>query len=211
MEWGTIISTTVAAFLTLAVFSFLYKDNPFYKFAEHLAVGLSAGYWVVLLWYSVVVPNIYGRISAGKWWYIFPTILGLMMWTRFVKGWSWVSRYPLAFYLGLATGVAIPVEMKAKIIEQLNGSVGLIKYINSDEATLYGSINNILILIGVVTGLIYFFFSKEHKGFTGVAAKTGIFVLMIGFGAAFGFTVMARISLLIERVQFLMFEWLHWT
>ena len=37
---------TMAAFLTLAIFSFLYKDNPFYKFAEHLFVGVSAAFWM---------------------------------------------------------------------------------------------------------------------------------------------------------------------
>ncbi len=43
MEFTTFLWTTFAAFLTLAVFSFLYKDNPMYIFAEHLFVGCSAG------------------------------------------------------------------------------------------------------------------------------------------------------------------------
>ena len=36
------------AFFTLAIFSFLYRDNPIYRFAEHLFAGLSAGYYVAL-------------------------------------------------------------------------------------------------------------------------------------------------------------------
>jgi hypothetical protein len=32
---------------------------------------------------------------------------------------------------------------------------------------------------------------------------------MVAFGAAFGYTVMARISLLIGRMQFLLGDWLH--
>ena len=39
---------TFAAFLTLAIMSFLYRDNPFYKFAEHLFVGVSAAYWMCM-------------------------------------------------------------------------------------------------------------------------------------------------------------------
>ncbi|HUU44459.1 MAG TPA: hypothetical protein VM118_01895 [Acidobacteriota bacterium] len=210
MDWGTLIATTIAAFITLAIFSFLYKDNPFYKFAEHMAVGLSAGYWVLILFHNVAIPNVYQRLMDGQWWYIFPTILGALMWTRFSRKASWISRYPLAFYIGIATGVAIPLEMRAKVIEQLNGTVGLIEYWRSPGALFLTSFNNTLILVGVVAGLVYFFFSKEHKGVTGVTAKFGIGVLMIGFGAAFGFTVMARISLLIQRVQFLFFDWLHW-
>jgi hypothetical protein len=210
MDWGILIATTVSAFITLAIFSFLYKDNPFYKAAEHLAVGLSAGYWVLLLWYNVAIPNIYQKFAIGQWWYIFPTFLGILMWTRLARKTVWISRYPLAFYIGIATGVAIPLEMRAKIIEQLNGSVQLISYWHNPNAVFTASLNNTLILLGVVTGLIYFFFSKEHKGVTGLAAKFGIGVLMIGFGAAFGFTVMARVSLLIQRVQFLLFDWLRW-
>jgi len=211
MEFTTVLSTTIAALLTLAIFSFLYKDNPFYRFAEHLTVGVSAGYWLVLLIHTLLIPDIYRPIARGEWLVYIPTLIGLMMYGRVAKSTSWLSRYPLAMYLGAATGVAIPLEMKAKVIEQLNGSVTLISYAHTAVATPLGIINNVLILIGVMTALIYFFFSKEHKGATGVAAKVGIFTLMIGFGAAFGFTVMARVSLLIERMQFLLFEWLHWT
>lgn len=210
MHWGTMISTTVGALLTLAVFSFLYKDNPFYKFAEYLMVGVSAGYWVVILYYTVFVPNVVGKLQAGQWYYLIPAVLGLLMWARLTRKWSWVSRYPLAFYLGIATGVAIPLEMKAKIIEQLNGSVDLVTQMYSAQAGWATVVNNILILIGVISGLIYFFFSKAHTGATGGVAKLGIGILMIGFGASFGFTVMARVSLLIERLQFLLFDWLHW-
>ena len=210
MELGPMISTTIAALLTLAIFSFLYKDNPFYKFAEHLMVGVSAGYWVIILYYNTLVPNVIQKLDAGLWYYIIPTILGLLMWTRVTRKWSWISRYPLAFYLGIATGVAIPLEMKAKVIEQLNGSVDLISALYRSDADPTMVINHILILVGVLSSLVYFFFSKAHKGATGGVAKIGIGVLMIGFGASFGFTVMARISLLIQRLQFLIFDWLHW-
>jgi hypothetical protein len=211
MDWGTTISTTVAALLTLAVFSFLYRDNPFYKFAEHLVVGVSAGYWMVLLYHQTLKQRAFANIfTKGQWWYIIPIILGIMMWTRLVRKWSWVSRYSLAMVIGIGAGAAIPLEMKAKIIEQLNGSVDLVSQMHAARSTLAMGVNGVIILIGIITGLIYFYFSKAHKGATGFLARIGIGMLMIGFGASFGFTVMARISLLIQRVQFLMYDWLHW-
>jgi hypothetical protein len=57
-------------------------------------------------------------------------------------------------------------------------------------------------------GVIYFYFSKKHEGALGVSAKIGIYFLMVSFGAAFGYTAMARISLLIGRLQFLLGDWL---
>ena len=61
--------------------------------------------------------------------------------------------------------------------------------------------NHLLILFGVISALIYFFFSKEHKGTIGKISKIGIYFLMIKFGASFGFAVMGRISLLIGRFE----------
>ena len=53
--------------------------------------------------------------------------------------------------------------------------------------------------IGTITGLMYFYFSREHTGNFGRLTKVGIYFLMISFGASFGFAVMGRISLLIGR------------
>ena len=209
MDYTTFLWTTAGAFLTLCIFSFLYKDNPFYKFAEHLLVGVSAGYWVLILYYTAFVPKVVQSLQEGKWWYIIPLILGVLMWTRLTKSWTWISRYPLAIYIGVTAGVAITLEMKAKVIEQLYGSIDLVTQMYLANASTALTINNLLILVGTITALIYFFFSKEHKGATGFMAKIGIAVLMVGFGASFGFTVMARVSLLIQRLQFLMFDWLH--
>ncbi|MEC8931715.1 MAG: hypothetical protein VYB08_09860, partial [Candidatus Latescibacterota bacterium] len=67
----------------------------------------------------------------------------------------------------------------------------------------------LLILIGVVSVLVYFFFSVEHRGVVGGISKVGIWFLMISFGASFGYTIMARLSLLIGRIRFLLGDWLH--
>jgi uncharacterized membrane-anchored protein YhcB (DUF1043 family) len=64
-----------------------------------------------------------------------------------------------------------------------------------------------IIACAVLTILVYFFFSTEHKGAVGVAARTGIYFLMVSFGASFGYTIMARISLLIGRMDYLIVEW----
>jgi len=70
-----------------------------------------------------------------------------------------------------------------------------------DLASPQSGINTIILLIGVVSVLFYFFFSVEHTGPGMVTARTGIYFLMIAFGAAFGYTVMSRMSLLIGRFR----------
>lgn len=218
MDLYTFFWTTFAIFVTLATFSFLYKDNPFYKFAEHLVVGTSAGYFVIILWHNGLVPNLFQRLSDGDWyllwlnstqpWYLIPAILGALMWTRFSKNYAWVSRWPMSMYIGIATGMAIPREMANRINKQL---VAMMDTIHWDSffghADLYyffdpySGLSELLIFIGSMSALIYFFFSKAHTGWFGRVAGLGIWTLMIGFGASFGYTVMARISLFINRIQ----------
>jgi hypothetical protein len=70
-------------------------------------------------------------------------------------------------------------------------------------------VGNIVLVVGVLSALVYFFFSKPHKGPLGKVARVGVYVLMIAFGASFGYTVMARISLLFGRMYFLLSEWLR--
>jgi hypothetical protein len=73
---------------------------------------------------------------------------------------------------------------------------------------LGSSLNAVIFTLGLVTSLLFFFFSREHKGALGVASRIGVFFLMIGFGAGYGYTVMSRVSLLIGRFQFLLEDWL---
>lgn len=226
MDFTTFLWTTFGAFVTLCTFSFLYKDNPFYKFAEHLVVGASAGYLTIILWHTGFIDKLmYNRLDDGTpWllfldssapWYLVPAILGMLIWTRFSKKYSWISRWPLAMYIGIGAGVAVPLEMKAKVNEQL---VAMMAKINWDTFLGHGGfdlldatsgLSQLIVFVGTLCALAYFFFSKAHTGLFGGMAKFGIWILMISFGASFGFTVMARISLFINRMQFLDQEWIQ--
>ena len=195
MELGTII----AVFLTLCIFSFLYRDNPFYKFAEHLLVGISVGYVLVIALNTTLMPKLVIPVfKQGEFVYIIPGILGLFMLLRFFPRYAWLSRISIALIIGAGAGVAIPATIQAKLFSQMQASM------NS-----FASIDGIIIFLGIATTLAYFFFSKEHKGWFGATAKVGTWFLMIFFGATFGYTVMSRISLLIGRMQFLLGDFLH--
>jgi hypothetical protein len=59
------IQIWLGALLTLMIMSFLYRDNPFYKFAEHLFVGVSAAYWMVQGVWQTLLPNMLFKIHCG--------------------------------------------------------------------------------------------------------------------------------------------------
>ena len=52
----------VAALFTLCIFSFLYRDNPFYKMAEAVLIGVSAAYWMVVAFWTTIIPNLLGKL-----------------------------------------------------------------------------------------------------------------------------------------------------
>lgn len=187
------ISNWIAAFFTLCIFSFLYKENPFYRFGEALLVGVSMGYAIPLVYENVFIPYVYVPLFLEyKLTLIIPVILGTFYILRFSRKYNWLSRYPIAFSMGMV-GMGVPMSLNAQVLVQMRSTMIPID-----------SINTLLIFLGTVTILMYFFFSKEHKGIYGKFTNLGIWFMMVGFGASFGYTVMARISLLIGRLQFLL-------
>jgi hypothetical protein len=221
MTFETFLWTSFGAFLTLAIFSFLYKDNPLYKFAEHLFVGVSAGYFVVILWHNGLSPNLMQRLADGDWyylwlnslhpWYLVPGILGVLMFSRFSQKWAWVSRYPMAIYIGISAGVTIPLEMTNRVLRQLVATMVPINwgnFLGHSYLDIAAGYSQIIVIIGSVAALVYFFFSTPHRGVIGGISKLGVWILMIGFGATFGFTVMNRISLFTNRIQYLWQNWM---
>jgi hypothetical protein len=199
----------VSVILTLCIFSFLYKDNPFYKFAEHLFVGASNGYLITIIWHGSLYPQgLVPIFTEGRWWLIIAVIIGTLYFTRFIPRTSWLVRIPIAIAMGYSVGAAIPAVIHADIIRQIQGTVLTPDNFVRWNAGQWGLVWSILLFIGVVCTLSYFYFSREHKGVLGVTSRIGIIFIMIGFGAAFGYTVMARVSLLIGRLQFLLGDWL---
>jgi hypothetical protein len=201
----------VSSLLTLFVFSFLYKDNPFYKFAEYLYVGISAGYYVAFDYQNNLVPNLWiPLVQQGKLEYIIAFVLGILIISRFFPKIAYLSRWSLSFMIGTVTGLAMVVVLQGDLIMQVGRTVLPVAGISEAEGGWWQGFQNLVIIIGVCASLIYFYFSKEQRGFLGGTAKLGIWFLMISFGASFGFTVMARLSLLIGRMDHLI-NWVQKT
>jgi hypothetical protein len=177
---------------------------------------------VVGIW-TVLVPNLFGNIvpdfvahwatpgniANAKPLYWIPLILGVMLLCRLLPKGHWVSRWPLALFIGVTAGLRMVAYLEADFLNQIRNTVLPLAVWASDGSFDWGnSLRNITIVIGVFAGLVYFFFSFEHTGAFGKASRVGIWFLMITFGAAFAYTVMGRITLLAERMEFLFDDWL---
>ncbi len=199
----------LVVFFTLAIFSSLYKDNPIYKLAEHIYVGVAAGYGFVLIVTQTLKPNFWDPIlplfttaPGGNWTRLGAGILGIMFLTRLYKKTAWISTWPLAMIVGTFAALRMTGLASSDLVGQLHGTM-----LSLNPATLPlfswekpALLNHLLIIAGVVAVLSYFFFSLEQRGLLKITGRTGIYFLMITFGSSYGYTVMARVSLLIGRV-----------
>ncbi len=232
LAWGPDVAKSigliVAAGLTLVMYSFLYRDNALFKVAENLFVGVGLGYLAITTWRESLRPEVYDPFFNSPAWSAFwnsamhravPIILGLLLLTRLSRKHSWFSRYSYALMIGWGAGVGIPITVHTYILKQLQAAVAPFQDAATAEAlkafswpwfagVVFPIIGAVILMLGTVAVLFYFFFSVEHKRAGAAFSRVGILFLMVAFGASFGYTVMGRMSLLIGRMQFLLFDWL---
>ena len=201
------LGTWVAALLTIFALSFLYKDNPFFRFTESLFAGVSLGYYIGVVLNQTLLPNLITPLTHDfnqNWDLLVPGLLGVLLYMRYLPRGGWIARFALAIYVGYYIGLDFTRRIHGEVLPQLARAIVPLSKFDS-HTILY----SLVFAIGVFSVLIYFFFSKEQDRVTRRVARLGIWFLMISFGAAFGFTVMGRVALLIGRLNFLILDWLY--
>jgi len=207
----------LSALSTLAIFSFLYRENRAFRMAEHILLGLGVGFTVAATITGILLPKWWDPLSTGmrtgRWgdvsFGVLALALGLMWYGVYHKRTIWLSR----IVMGLTVGAGAGIAFKAEISDKLPQIVASFKspYVRSAESTAYNnSLSNTIFLIVLFSVLSYFFFSIEHKGRTlEKSSRLGRSFLMITFGIFFGNTIMTRLAVFIERIWFLLSDWLR--
>jgi hypothetical protein len=201
-----------------------------------LAVGFaSVALWTETL-YQMWWTKMMGTVAEngqpgtpGLWAYAILLPIGLMAYFVFSQKHNWMSRVPIGIILGLWSGQQVQVwwsrfgpqmyDSMRPIIPNGFGDSFLVPGVTpqtpperaADIAnTLYPTqaFNNIVFLITLLCVMSYFLFSFEIKNRL-LAGMTvwGRWLLMVGFGAIFGSTVMTRFTLLIDRMYYIWIEW----
>ncbi len=203
----------LSIFLTLCIFSYLYEDNPIYKLAEHLFLGVSIGYGVIEIYYGVLRPNLIDKLVFADAWtlsrigLIAPLVMFFLLFTKFTRKYSWLARIPIAFLVAAFAGVKMTGEANARLITQVKESMPDLAETWAThgfwnwEADGAGLFSALLLVLGLSATLLHFYFSApQNKVMKGIS-RFGVVMLMLSFGASFGYTVMGRISLAIGRAQ----------
>ncbi|HSV74653.1 MAG TPA: hypothetical protein VLH79_12915 [Chthonomonadales bacterium] len=206
----------IGAFATIAIFSFLYRENRLFRFAEHALLGLGIGFAVAATVTDILLPKWWRPLTSawsdGAWGLlalqVLVGLLGLMWYGLYHPKTVWIARIVMGLTIGAGAGLAF----KAEINDKLPQLIATFKspYVPSGEWTMLNNpVNNTLFVIIVLSVLSYFFFSADQRNLPlRAGAQTGRLCLMVTFGVFFGNTIMTRMSVFIERVWFLLQRWL---
>lgn len=165
----------LAVIIQLMTASIVYKDNKFFRFACIAAIAGGTAHSLLLN-----VRRLYdiglNPVAAGKFWLIVPNILGVLLFGVFFRKYSWIQRYPMLFMLGIAMGTVITGAFRAQIINQIASTV------EGFAGAPMVVFNALLVLIGVITTMLYFTYTREHKGVFGGLTRVGRLFLMSSLG-----------------------------
>lgn len=194
----------IAAFLTLAATSFVFRDNVFFKISQYAFIGVAAGHAIVM-----GVKNIINfgwvHLAGGAIIYVVVFVLGVMLYFRFSKEYFWLYRYPIAFLVGNGVGISIRAAIHSDFIKNIIATASPLT-----AASPMGTIDCIIIFVGTIAALSHFIFTYEgvHTGYLSYLPKVGRWLMLMAFGASFGNTVMTRFGMYQGRILFLLRDWL---
>ena len=239
MDLFNFVKVSCGVLATVGLYSVLYKETKFFRFFEHIFLGLAAGYAIVALWKETLYPQWWQKMvgqlddtthlvaTPAYWVYVILLPIGLMGYLVFSKKHNWMSRIPIGIIIGLWAGQQVQIWWQTygpQIFASMQPvfptstssfvkpvTVGLPpEQVAAINQNIYPSqaLNNLIFIVTLLAAFTYFLYSfdiksKALKGFN----KLGRWMLMIGFGAIFGSTVMARFALVIDRMFYIWIEW----
>ncbi|MGD2201472.1 MAG: hypothetical protein PVJ38_07575 [Candidatus Bathyarchaeota archaeon] len=201
-----VIGLWISAILTIMITTLAWKDTPVSKTAEHIYVGVVTANQIVMAWGNIMNVG-WAKVSAGNILYILPMLLGVMAYFRYSKENFWIYRYPIALVVGIGVGTAMRGLVGGSVIDQIADS-----FFNlAVPGDVTASVNNVIMLVTLVSGLIYFIFTiKASRGpLANQLSLYGRYAMMAAFGYSFANTIATRINQYAGRIAFLVLEWLQ--
>ena len=206
--------TLVSLLLTLFIFSYLFGDNAFFRFATALFIGAAAGYFAVVILYQVLLPKLIVPLIQGSTLAVVPLVLSGLLLTKFSARMGRLGNVSMAVLVGSGAAIAIGGAALGTIFNQvyaaLTGFGGKPAPGVTPGWTLV--LEAIFLLAGTVATLAYFNFGarakpgEEPKRPWYSAALAGIGQIFIGItlGAVFAGVLSAAFTALVERADFIL-------
>jgi len=215
-----LITGALSFLFTLMILSYLIGDNPLFKIAVYLFVGVASGYAAAVIFWQVLYPKLFlptgsallGGAYAQGVLLVVPWLGVAFILMKVSPRLAGIARITMAFLVGAGAAVTLAGALIGTIIPQVNATINFFdmraaaaRNISAFEVLGNGAI----LLAGVVTSLAYFHFGARQKpdGSTkrfapvDMAAWLGRIFIGITLGAIFAGVYAAALTALIERVS----------
>ncbi len=217
MQAADIILELISCILTIMVLSYLVGDNPLFRVAVFIFVGVSAGYVGAVALYQVILPKVIMPLvndPRANLLLLVPILLSLLLLAKIFPRISWLGSASMAFMVGVSAAVAIAGALIGTIVPQF---LAAIAPFGMEDNTGVGSVlenlaEGSIMLLGTVTTLAYFHFGVKSSTAGGsgspnpvmrVLGLIGQFFIAVTFGVLFTGAYAAAVSALIGRMYFI--------
>ena len=215
-----LLYAAISFIVTVLILSYLFGDNPLFRAAVYVFVGISAGYVAAVAWNQVIMPQLIrpilsGAVFSNVWQVILllvPVIGSGLLLTKVSTRLSRLGQLPMAFLVGVGAAVTIGGAVLGTLLPQIEATAGGFDVKtafarNIDPALMI--LSSILILIGVVATLAYFHYGARQKPdgtlkrnfVIEILTLIGRIYIAITFGVLFAGVYMAALTALIERMD----------
>jgi glucan phosphoethanolaminetransferase (alkaline phosphatase superfamily) len=196
---------------TVLILSYVVGDNPAFRLAIHVFIGIAAGYVAAVVLLQVIANKMILPLFMGdateKFLVVLPSmVLGLFLLAKLSPRFEWLGRPVVAFLVGTGAAAAVAGAIMGTIYPQVMGSVDMFG-LSPDK--LGAILPSSFILLGTVATLAYFQFTvlgkKAPTGrrdiVTNVIAVVGQIFIAITLGTLFAGVFSAALTALVDRLE----------
>jgi hypothetical protein len=202
-----VISAIIGFVLTLMAFSYLIGDNPLFRIAIHLFIGVASGYAAVVVVNDVLLAKFQALplndptlLLIG----LIPFFFAASLLAKLSPRISWMGNFAMAVLVGVGAATALGGALVGTLIPQAEAAMEAL-----NTRSLSGAIEGTVMLFGTVLTLAYFQFGAKRAE-DGVVRRNVIFEMMawlgrifiaVTLGVLFAGVYMAALTAMIERLS----------
>lgn len=207
-----IFSGLIGLILTLLIFSYLINDNPLFRMAIYLFIGVASGYAAAVIWQYVLAPKVLILLQSADpnlWLLTFiPLLLGFSLLAKLFPKISWLGSFAMALLVGVGAATALGGAMLGTLIPQVGAAIEAVDFRTAPDGGFAKLVEGSVMLAGTVFTLAFFQFSagrapdgtpKRNVVFESLAWIGRLFIA-VTFGVLFAGVYMAALTAMIERL-----------
>lgn len=210
-----LLSALVGLILTLMVFSYLIGDNPLFRIAVYLFIGVASGYAATVIWHYVLVPKLFQPLATSDLNQLLlsmvPLLFSISLLTKLSPRISWIGNFAMAVLVGVGAAAAVGGALIGTLIPQLQASIDAFDFraAGGGANALLTLVEGTVMFFGTVLTLASFHFSATRSADGTPRRNTildwiswlGRIFIAITFGVLFAGVYMAALTAMIERLS----------